>query len=110
VNLVDWAGVGGLVIAIAAITTALIARYKAPSEKSLTQAGTAEIYDRIAEKAAARALRLDERVDALEQENNLLKSHILRQDATISDMRDLIDRLSHQVLSLGGTPIKLKDK
>ncbi len=109
-NLIDWAGVGGLIIACAAIITALIARYKAPAERSNTQAGTAEIYDRIAEKAAARALRLDERVDALERENSTLSKKIILQDTIISDMQILIDRLTHQVLSLGGVPIKPKEK
>jgi predicted RNase H-like nuclease (RuvC/YqgF family) len=108
VNLIDMAGIAGLVMGMAAIITALIARYKAPAERSQTQAGTAEIYDRIAQGAAVRALKLNERVDALEIENNLLKTRIIRQDEMIADLRDLADRLAHQVQSLGGTAVKIR--
>jgi predicted RNase H-like nuclease (RuvC/YqgF family) len=107
-NLLDWAGIGGLIMGMAAIITALIARFKAPAERSQTQAGTAEIYDRIAQGAAMRALKLDERVDALEKENNILKSRIIRQEEMIADLRDWAERLAHQVQSLGGTAVKIR--
>lgn len=107
-NLLDWAGVGGFILACAAIITALISRYKAPAERSQTQAGTAEIYDRIAQGAATRALKLDERVLALEQENDTLRKKILRQDEKIADLTDWSGRLAHQVQSLGGTAVKMR--
>lgn len=99
----------------ASAAAVIIALRKAPHEvrqlevgAKNTEADVASKYQSIAEKAAERALKLDDRMLTLEKENELLRSEMNALKASNEDLREWADRLVHQVIGLGGTPVKIR--
>ena len=117
-----------IIVAIGALIGNVIMWRKLPHETKeidaraeSQDADTASKYQAIADKAAERALRLEERmeakvlklecrVDELESEVAKLTEEINWQRTENSNLRDWAERLVHQVQSLGGEPVKLRVK
>jgi hypothetical protein len=92
-----------------------IAWKKAPAERESIEVDTASKYQIIADKAAERALKLDERVNELEDQ-------LVEKDKEIADLRlgytqlkqenmdlrDWAERLAYQVQSQGLVPVKMR--
>ena len=106
-----------IVAVIASITAILIAVFKAPAERrevgsraESQEADTAEKYQRIASQAADKALKLNERVEQLEIMVEELQADLKRKELENEDMRDWAERLVHQVKSMGGQPVVIRQK
>lgn len=105
-----------VLMAIGSFTTTIVAAYKSLKmsrrEFASSEADAIEKYQKIAQIAADRALKLDERITRLEDERDELKK-------VIREQRDMIEkqgreiallsawasRLVHQVKSLGVEPV-----
>ena len=113
----DTVGIVAIISVIGSLLAIVIALKKAPHETkeidSHTEnqdADTASKYQDIADRAAVRALGLEVRVNELECEVAKLKDENRRQHSENADLRDWAERLTHQVQSLGGDPMKLRVK
>lgn len=94
-------------------------RHKTEADSDVSEASAAETYQRIADRAAERALDLDEKIEQIkadfmarmEQRDKIITEQaamIRQQAAVIADLQDWAERLAHQVRSLGGTPVEMR--
>jgi cell division septation protein DedD len=104
---------------IAAIIGALILIYKAviltPREVDSSEAGIVKQYEEAQKMSLERANALNGRVDILEGQVKTLNKDLEERDKILKKVQDDLaemaawaERLSHQVISLGGVPVKLK--
>jgi len=118
-SLVSLGSLAGVIVALKKVphetkqTDAQTASIDAQTES--TDAETARKYLDIANLAAERALKLDERVKCLEKENADLRKSLRDMQITIDDsvvernsLKDWATRLTHQVISLNGKPVEYK--
>ena len=93
---------------IGAVITLILAYRKAPHENRSLDAGAAKVYQETAQLAAEHANRLEARIVILEQRTASQEERILALEAENADLKDWARRLVNQVISLGGSPVKLK--
>jgi len=79
----------------------------AASRRRASRADTMAKYQEIADRAAERALKLDERVIELETKVNEQAALIHNLQCENADLRDWAERLVHQVQALGGSPVEI---
>jgi hypothetical protein len=99
------------VTSIVALIGALVALYvawrKTPAEVKNVDADTAGKYQEIADKAAIRALALEERVTDLEATMLKQAGQIAILQAENALLRNWADRLVHQVRMRGDVPVEM---
>ena len=92
---------------VVAITSALVAAYiairKTPAEVDNLASTTADKWQQIADRAAEKALKLDERVTEMEGELRCMREEN-------EDLRDWAERLVHQIRMLGQEPVKIRER
>lgn len=112
----DWMDIVSLVIAavvavggLATLIGLIVSRGKTHAEASKTEAETSLIYQQIADQAATRALKLEERVKMLEdtlsdkdQRIDELERANSEKDAEIASLRAQVDALQQKVEQLEG--------
>lgn len=83
-----------------------------PREALNVGANTLKQMEEVVASSIDRSMKLNERVVALETSEALLKSQLSRKDdlitalnERITDLENIVDRLTHQVQSLGGKPV-----
>lgn len=74
-------------------------------QKPISEAETAAKYQQIADLAANRALRLEERIDKLEKSNVELKEKYAEVKKELDSYKRWTERLVHQIKSLGHEPV-----
>ena len=111
---------------IAAVILASLAVYKAfraqryderlaRAASSKGDADAAASYEELADRAASRAIKLQDQIDELRSQDDVqqkeiddLKADSREKDCLIEDLREWAERLVHQVISLGGKPVELR--
>lgn len=100
----------GIITSIAALITAMIGvlgtYWLQKNQKKLSEADTADKYQQIADRAATRALRLEERIDRLEKENAELEINYRKVLRDLEIYTRWTERLVHQIQSLGHVPVE----
>jgi uncharacterized coiled-coil protein SlyX len=95
---------------IAALIATGIVVWKAFFETRATSADTASKYEELANRSAERALSLDSRVSDLEKRIDEQQQTIESLRCENADLRDWAERLVHQVQSLGGAPVEIRER
>lgn len=108
--------VASVLMAIGSLVTSSIAAIRTLQmlrpERTLSSADAISKFEEVANRAAERALKLDARIEKLEEERDALKVLIEKQRAIIDRQQREIElmttwatRLVHQVRSLGAIPV-----
>ena len=100
----------GLITAFAIFLTSMVGIMGAyllhTRQKPMTEADTADKYQQIADRAATRALRLEDRIDNLEKENYETNQKLKQVMIELATYKRWTERLVHQIRSLGQDPVK----
>jgi small-conductance mechanosensitive channel len=79
---------------------------KLPSENKQAQGDASESFANAAKLAADQNIELTKRLDLAEKRIEELEKNEREHQILVEDLLDHIDRLCHQVKSLGGEPVK----
>ena len=97
---------------IAALLLSIVALYKAFKQTShditITEASASKAFQEAANMAAERALSLEKRMKEMEEKILVLQLELIETKEINDCLKDWAERLVHQVISLGGDPVKMK--
>lgn len=102
--------IASFIAVIGSFVSIYIVYRKLPHETHGIDASAVESYERAVTSAANRAVKLEERISHLEKITADQNDRIDALEQENSDLRDWVERLVHQVQSLGHDPVKMRKR
>lgn len=105
-----WQDITSIVSIVGAAMAIYAVWRKVPHEARGFDASAAEAFEKAATSAAERATRLEARIEKLEKLTSDQEARIETLECENEDLRDWIERLVHQVQSLGAVPVQIRKR